>query len=213
MRERVRLYHCNNARSLRPLWLMEELGIDYDLQILPFPPRVLDKSFLEINPLGTVPFFVDGETKMTESAAICHYLCARYGPTRLALEPAEKEYGAFLNWLYFSDATLTFPQTLVLRYGSLEPEERRQPKVAEDYARWFAGRLRAVETALETREELVAGRFTIADVCVGYGVYLASRLPPLEPLITPRANAYLQRLTSRPAFQRAIARQTGPSIL
>ncbi len=54
-------------------------------------------------------------------------------------------FGAFLNWMYFSDATLTFPQTLVLRYSQLEPEERRNPQVAGDYAKWFLVRLRAVE--------------------------------------------------------------------
>ena len=120
------LYHCVNARSLRPLWTLEEMGLDYELRRLPFPPRLREKSYLEVNPLGTIPFFVDGETKMSESAAICEYLTLRHAPTPLALTPDEPEFGAFLNWLHFSDATLTFPQTLVFRYSALEPEDRRQ---------------------------------------------------------------------------------------
>ena len=66
--------------------------------------------------------------------------------------------------MYFSDATLTFPQTLVLRYSQLEPEERRNPQVATDYAKWFLGRLRAVEAATANSETLCAGRFTAADI-------------------------------------------------
>ena len=68
----LKLYHCKNARSLRPLWMMEELGLDYDLTVLPFPPRVLQKDYLAINPLGTIPYFEDGNIRMTESSAITH---------------------------------------------------------------------------------------------------------------------------------------------
>ncbi len=115
----ITLYHCVGARSFRPLWMLEELGLPYELKMLPFPPRVLAKEYLAINPLGTIPFMIDGETRMTESAAICHYLGTRYGPTQLVVGVEEPAYGAFLNWLSFGEATLTFPQTLVLRYGRL----------------------------------------------------------------------------------------------
>src|ERR1043166_3260613 len=143
----ITLYHCDGARSFRPLWMLEEMGLPYELKMLPFPPRVFAKEYLAINPLGTIPFMVDGETKMTESSGICYYLGTKYGPTPLVVGQDDPAYGAFLNWMYFSDATLTFPQTLVLRYSQLEPEERRNPQVAGDYAKWFLGRLRAVEAA------------------------------------------------------------------
>ena len=81
------LYHCRNARSFRPLWAMEELGMEYDLVVLPFPPRVHYKPYLEINPLGTIPFFDDGKAKMSESTGICHYLAETQGPTELAVRP------------------------------------------------------------------------------------------------------------------------------
>ena len=110
----ITLYHCHAARSFRPLWMLEEMGLPYELKMLPFPPRVFAKEYLAINPLGTIPFMIDGETKMTESSGICHYLGTRHGPTPLIVGVDEPAYGAFLNWMYFSDATLTFPQTLVL---------------------------------------------------------------------------------------------------
>ena len=140
-RRMITLYHCHAARSFRPVWMLEEMGLAYELKMLPFPPRVFAKEYLAINPLGTIPFMIDGETKMTESSGICHYLGTRHGPTPLMVGVDEPAYGAFLNWMYFSDATLTFPQTLVLRYAQLEPEERRNPQVAGDYAKWFLGRL------------------------------------------------------------------------
>ena len=146
----ITLYHCHGARSFRPLWMLEEMGLPYELKMLPFPPRVFAKDYLALNPLGTIPLMIDGETRMTESSGICHYLGTRYGPTPLIVGLDEPAYGAFLNWMYFSDATLTFPQTLVLRYSQLEPEERRNPQVATDYAKWFLGRLRAVEAATPT---------------------------------------------------------------
>lgn len=201
------LYHCEHARSLRPLWCLEEMQLEYELINLPFPPRVFAKEYKEVNPLGTIPFLIDGETRMTESSGICHYLTQRYGPTDLALPVDHAEYGAFLNWLYFSDATLTFPQTLVLRYTELEPEDRRLPQAAEDYGAWFAGRLRHVETALETREHLVADRFTIADIAIAYALHLADRLPPIRDRLGPNARAYLERLRQRPAFLSALEKQ------
>jgi glutathione S-transferase len=110
------LYHCAAARSFRPLWTLEELGLPYDLKMLPFPPRLLAKEYLGLNPLGTIPLLLDGGTRMTESAAISQYLATRYGPTPLAVGVNEPDFGAYLNWLHFGEATLTFPQTLVLRY-------------------------------------------------------------------------------------------------
>ena len=144
--------------------------------MLPFPPRVLAKDYMALNPLGTIPLLVDGDTRMTESAAIAQYIVTRYGPTPLNVRVDEPAYGSFLNWLHFGEATLTFPQTLVLRYTHLEPEERRQPQVAADYAKWFLSRLRAIESVVGNNETICAGRFTAADISVGYAWLLASRL-------------------------------------
>jgi glutathione S-transferase len=139
---------------------------------------------------------------MTESSGICHYLGTKYGPTPLMVSPDEPAYGAFLNWMYFSDATLTFPQTLVLRYSELEPEERRSQQVASDYARWFLGRLRAVEAVTAEAETLCAGRFTAADIVIGYALRLAVRIG-LAKEFGPNVAAYWTRLQQRDGYQRA----------
>ncbi len=200
------LYHCVSARSFRPLWMLEELDLPYTLKMLPFPPRALARSFLQENPLGTVPLMVDGDTRMTESAAICEYLAGRHSPHALGVAVDEPEYGAYLNWLHMSDATLTFPQTLVLRYTHFEPAARKQPQVAEDYSRWFVARLRAVDAVVQQHDYVCAERFTAADIAVGYALMLASHLG-LDAQFTPAVAAYWARLQQRMAFQHALATQ------
>jgi glutathione S-transferase len=202
----ITLYHCVSARSFRPLWMLEELGMPYELRMLPFPPRVLARTYLDLNPLGTVPLMINGGTRMTESAAICQYLCALRAPTSLQVDPTEADYGAYLNHLHFGEATLTFPQTLVLRYARFEPEHRRQPIVAEDYGKWFLARLRTLEPILAQQEHLCAGRLTAADVSVGYALLLAQHLG-LETRFTPAVTAYWERLQRREGYRRALQAQ------
>lgn len=202
----IELYHCHDARSFRALWALEEMGLPYRLHTMPFPPRILQPDYLAQNPLGTIPLLVDGETRMTESAAIPQYLATRYGPSPLAVEVSEPDYGLWLDWLHRSEATLTFPQTIVLRYTQLEPEERRLKQAADDYAQWFLSRLRHVTRALADREWLCAGRFTMADICVGYALLLARDLK-LDHKFSPEVAAYWERLSTRPSFLAAKAAQ------
>ena len=125
----------------------------------------------------------------------------KYGPTELAVGKEEADYGNYLNWLHRSDATLTFPQTLVLRYTRLEPEEKRNPQVASDYRRWFLHRMRSVERALEDRQYLCADRFTIADICIVYCVVLANSLD-IDEVFTPNVKRYWDLVTARPAYKK-----------
>ncbi|SFR68205.1 glutathione S-transferase [Marinobacter daqiaonensis] len=209
----IKLYHCMSARSFRALWALEELALDYDLHMLPFPPRMFKKDYLGINPLGTIPAFFDGDIFMTESSAIAQYLAERYGQGQLNVPVDDPRYGAYLNWLHFGEATLTFPQTLVLRYTRLEPEERRVPQVAEDYKKWFLGRLRAVEASLGTTAPWILGdTFTAADISVAYALMLAENLN-LEGEFGPNTRAYWERIQQRDAFKRALENQEEAATL
>lgn len=190
--------------------MLEEIGVPYELKMLPFPPRVLARSFLDINPLGTVPALFDGNVSMTESAAICQFLAARYSKGHLDVGVDETDFGAYLNYLHFGEATLTFPQTMVLRYGRFETPERRQPQVADDYAKWFLARLRTLEPLL-ARQAFLCSRFTAADISVGYALLLAQHLGLLERF-TPSVMAYWQRLQARGGFQRALAVQEQAAV-
>lgn len=199
------LYHGFDTRSFRPLWALEALAVPYELVMLPFPPRVRSRDYMAVNPLGTVPTFIDGALRITESAAICQYLAQCHGQGGLAVAPDESDYGAYLNWLHFGEATLTFPQTLVLRYRRFEPEARRLPQAADDYARWFLARTRAIGPVLD-QGYVCAGRFTAADIVIGYAFLLANRIGLGEELPDP-AKAYWARLQQEPSYARAQAAQ------
>ena len=203
----MKLWHCVGARSLRAVWALEEMEIDYDVHVMPFPPRIFEKEYLETNPLGTIPYLIDGEQRMTESSGICLYLVEKYQQYDFGLKPDHPEYADYLNWLFHSDATLTFPQTIAMRYFHLEPTPEKQP-VAIDYAKWFFARLRLLDAHLENRDYLCDNRFTIADIAVGYAIYLAKQMKLTEQVdrqFTPQVEAWYQRLTERPGFQRADA--------
>ena len=207
----MKLWHCKDARSFRVLWALEELGLPYELVLLPFPPRWLEPSFLEVNPLGTIPFFTDGPeeggVKMTESAGICQYLAEKAG--RLRIAPEDPRYSDYLNFLHQSDATLTFPQTLVLRYSLLEKPENRNPKVASDYRRWFIARtLWAEQHLADGRPWLMGEEFTVADIAVAYAFLLAGTLGHLGE-VGPHVQAFWERAQAREGFQRAKAAQRG----
>ena len=222
MSPRFTLWHSRNTRSLRILWTFKELalqrGRDYTLHALKFPPRQHHAEFLERNPLGTVPWFEHQEAaddapraSMSESCAVPLYVAELLG-SPLALRVQDSDFGGFLNWLHHADATLTFPQSVVMRYGVFEPE-RNLGVVADDYARWFHARLRLLNNALEDgREFLVGGRFTLADICVTYTLFNASADGlgggglvangglPLSARFKPPVADYLARMTSRPAW-------------
>jgi glutathione S-transferase len=124
----------------------------------------------------------------------------------LNVEVNEPDFGAYLNWLHFGEATLTFPQTIVLRYSRFEPAERRLPQVVADYTRWFLSRLRGIDSVLQHHDFLCAQRFTAADVSVGYALMLATYLG-LEERFSAAIRDYWYRLQSREGFQRALAAQ------
>lgn len=198
------LFHSGDTRSFRVLWTLEALELKYELVLLAFPPRFCHPTYRELNPLGTVPTFFDGAVKMTESAAIVQFLADRYG--KLGVRPEEPEYGTYLDALHFGEATLTFAQTLLLRYGAFEPEPRRVPQVVEDYGRWFLSRLEHAPQPEGDQPYIVGDRFTVADISIGYALKLSDHIGLLADA-SPSIQAYWQRLSARECFARTIAAQ------
>lgn len=199
------LYTCARSRGLRATWAAQEAGVAIDLRVLPFPPRYLAPEFMALNPLGTVPLLVDGDAQLTESCAIAHYLATREGYTALAIAPGEPDYAAYLDYTYHADATITFPQTVYMRFAIFE-KDKGFAEAGVAYAKWFHKRLVKVEQRLHGREFLCADRFTVADICVGYALILAESVG-LDDGVPDSLKAYRARLTSREAYQRALARE------
>ncbi|WP_432200290.1 glutathione S-transferase family protein [Erythrobacter sp. W53] len=199
------LYTCARSRGTRCTWAAQEAGVDLTLKMLPFPPRVKAPEYLEENSLGTIPMLVHGEDKMTESCAIAVYLAGLAGPTELLIAPGEPDYAAFLDFTYHADATITFPQTVFMRFAMFE-KQRGLEEAGHAYARWFSKRLVKLEERLETREFLCADRFTVADICCGFALTLAQAVG-LDDHVPDALKAYRKRLTSRPGYQAAIAQE------
>jgi glutathione S-transferase len=183
--------------------MLEELGLPYELKMHDFPPRLREKDYLQVNHLGTVPALTDGKVFMTESAAMCQYLAAIYSEGNLEVSASESGFADYINYLHFGEATLTFPQTLILRYKYFEVEERRNIQVADDYAKWFLSRLKSLEGKLSGKEFISADRFTAADISIGYALMLASHLG-LSEKFKPEVSRYWKNLESREAYQRAL---------
>jgi len=199
------LYTCARSRGLRATWAAEEAGVEIDLKILPFPPRYLAPEYLAINPLGTVPMLVDGDSRMTESCAIAHYLASKDGATDLVIAPGEADYAEYCDFTYHADATITFPQTVYMRFVLFE-KDKGLGDAGHAYAKWYWKRLVKVEQRLAGREYLCGNRFTIADICVGYALILSQSVG-LDEGVPDSLKAYRERLTARPGYQRALARE------
>ena len=197
------LYHALNARSLRVLWTLGELGASVEVKTLPFPPRDKQPDYLSVNPAGTIPAFVDGDRVMTESLAICEYLAAKHG-SPLLVAPGEPERVPFLEWLWYGESTLMTPLSRLGRVASLPVKGEAIDVVLADARDSLVVRLKTLEQRLEGRDFLVAGRLTLADISVGYPLHLLSAFRVDVPL-GARTTAYRERLRSRPAFAKAIA--------
>ena len=197
----IKIYSCNDSRGVRPMWTAEEMGLSYETEMMPFPPRFLHKEYMDVIILGTIPYLIDGEVEMTESVAMCQYLVKKYGPTALKVNSDEADYHHYLNWLAHSDATLTFPQTVVLRYKLQEPGVA--DAAVEGYSRWFVSRCKLLETTLEDKEYLCSNRFTIADICVSYAFVVAKSLG-IEQAFKPNITRYTNMLFERDAFKRSV---------
>src|SRR3546814_16125419 len=124
------LSHCPDSRSLRCLSAVEAAGIDVDLTLLKFPPRAFEPDYRAVNPLMTIPGWVEDGRLMTESAAICERIAEG---TPLEVRRDEGDYWAWRNWLTRSDATPTFPLATIIRHHPASPEARPLGQAAEAY--------------------------------------------------------------------------------
>jgi glutathione S-transferase len=196
----IKLYHAPRTRSIRVLWLLEELGIPFELETQEYRPPAT--PFAQKTPFGKFPSLEDGDTVMFESGAIVEYLLECYGEGRLGPRAGEPRRGEFLQWVHFAEATLMPPLIEILRHTVLKPEAERIPAVVDDAKTRAAVTLAVVERALADRDYLLGADFSAADIMMTYGVQWADMLGLLAD--SPNLRGYLQRLTSRPALRKAM---------
>lgn len=195
----IKLHHAPFSRSVRVVWLLEELELPYQLEVV--PPIATTTPFSQPTATGKIPTLEDGPVVMFESIAIMEYLLDRHGRGRLAPDRASPEWGPFLQWLHYAESTAFPPLGYIARHTFALPEAERNAGSAREN-RLLAERILALpERVLADSEYLVGGQFGAADIAFGYTVGTARLLGLLDAL--PHLTAYLGRLSQRPAFQRA----------
>ena len=196
----MKLYYAPQTRATRPRWMLEEIGAPYELVRLQLSKgEHKQPEHLKIHPHGAVPAFSDDEVTMFESAAICAYLADKFPDKRLAPPVGSPQRGPYYQWLVYSMATMEPPVLKVFLNTRMLAEEKRSPAVAEEWK----DVARVVQQAVEGKAFLLGEQFTAADVMVGSILGWSGFMGLLEGF--PGLQAYVGRLTSRPAFKRANA--------
>lgn len=205
----ITIYHLETSRSERIVWLMEELGLEYQLEVYPREATAAAPQPLKaIHPLGKAPVIRDGAAVLAESGAIVDYIVHRHGGGRLAERPGAPSYARYLYWLHFAEGSLMSLLLIALVLSRL-PEASASPVTARIRERMM--RLLAfVDSELGSGPWFAGADFSAADVMMVFPFTTMRRF--LDYDLAPYTNirSYLRRIESRPAYQRAM-RLAGPT--
>ena len=198
------LYHCPTTRSVRILWLLEEMGLSYRLENHP-PEYFSSQEYLKVNPLGQMPALTDSDETIIETTAIMEYLLSRYGPSLLSVESQHEEYANYLKWLHVAEAGMCHYLSILLGHrivgegGSYRVTSEFDDLCEKKVSKYIA----MLAQQLEEREYVLKQGFSAADIALGYSLYLTHTILKLRlPAIV---SEYYERLQARPAWQKAIA--------
>ena len=195
----ITLYHVPGSRSMRSLWLLKELYLEFDLVEMPFDlSRLRAPEYLAVHPLGRVPALIDGDTTLFESGAICQYLCERYDEGSLGRPPAHSERNEWLQWVHFAE-TLAVHGAALLQQQVFVPADERSAIIQTLESKRLGKGFEVLDNHLADREHLLSSGFSAADIGVGYSIYLGNGFVSLEPY--PNVKEYLDNLKQRPAFK------------
>lgn len=213
------VHHLNNSRSQRVLWLLEELGLPYEIVHYQRDPQTMlaPASLRAVHPLGKSPVVTtdDGLT-LAESGAIIETVIERYGNGRLAPAPGTPEALRYRYWMHFAEGTAMSPLLLKLVFDKIE--RSKMPFFVKPVAKMISGRAKAaiimpnieshlnfMEAELGKSEWFAGNEFTGADIQMSFPVEASQARGGLNAT-RPRLMAYLERIYARPAYQRALER-------
>jgi glutathione S-transferase len=199
----IKLYFAPRTRSVRILWLLEELELPYELERVDFQPPAKN-FFAQRTPLGKLPTIEDDDVIMCESGAIVEYILERYGGGRLAPPAGSRERAEFLQWFHFAESTAFPPLGIVVWLTMYRDDAERQATLVQDARARAAMGLDFLERQLGQETYLVGDVFSAADIMMGFTLVAARVLGVLDDRY-PALNSYLARLEARPAYQRAVA--------
>ena len=200
----MKIYHAPNTRSVRIVWLFEELGLPYELGLLKLgDPAMRSPEYRRVHPMGRVPALQDGDVTIHESGAIVQYVLARHGKGRLVPDVASPDFPAYLQWLHYAEGMVMPQVNVIVVETRFLPPEKRSPENLARATRLLERALEPVDAAL-AGHEYVAGDFSGADIMLGHACVIAARLGA-DISGKPNVAAYVERLTARPALKKAFA--------
>jgi len=200
----IKIYHVPRTRSLRPIWLCEELGLSYEVIPVDFSPEFrASAEWRKINPVGKVPALSDGDLTMMESGAMVQYLLDRYASGRLQPECGTTEHAIYLQWSWFAESTFARPLGEMVNHTRQFPGSKSIQAVLDEMADRATLCLQAVTAETQDKDYICGSEFNAADIMMGYSISLAEYFIPdrVPAALLP----YWRRLKERPAYQRTIA--------
>ncbi len=198
---RIKLYFAPRTRAVRILWLLEELKLSYELEKHEFIPTG-SKFFVQKTPHQKFPTIEDGPVVMSESGAIVEYLLEKYGKGRLAPPPGTPARARYLQWLHFSESTAFTPIGVLAWLTVYRSDAADHPDLIADGRSRAASAMAVVEKELSANDYLGGNEFTAADIMMGFTLVAAQMLGAIDQSY-PNIAAYIERLSARPAFQKA----------
>ena len=194
------VYHLPRARSMRVLWLLEELGMPYQVESLEFiPGKFGGDDYTNIHPLNKVPAIKDGDIIMYESVAIMQYIMDKYADGKLRPDISNPEYATYLQFLHYGESTLAPVIATLMYQRHFFPQDQRCPQIEKWAEKELAKVFRLLEDQLGDHDYILTSGFSAADISVGYCLLLA-RLAKAHAQITDRLEDYWEALTDRDAW-------------
>ena len=221
----ITVHHLNHSRSQRILWMLEELGLDYEIKPYERDPKTMlaPPELRAVHPLGKSPVITDGGLVIAESGAIIEYLVDRYGSGRLAPPPATPQRLRYTYWLHYAEGSAMSPLLLKLVFDKIE--RAPMPFFAKPIARAISGKAKSsfidpqirqhldyMESELGKSEWFAGEEFSGADIQLSFVLEAAAARGGLDAR-RPRLSAFLKRIHDRPAYWRALERGGKYSLL
>ena len=200
----IKLFHAKGSRSVRIIWLFEELGMDYQLDTVERGKP--NKAFGEASIFAKIPAIQDGDITLTESVAIIQYILQKYGGGGLQPSVDSDDYAMYLQWLNFGESTLIQPIVEILVNTMFRSEENRHQYSIDSGIQSFKKIAQSLDPVLSQQNYLLGSQFSAADIVNGYTLRLANRLQLLDDSEgIENVCGYFRRLEAREAYQKAIS--------
>lgn len=206
----IRLHHSPQTRSARVLWLLHELGVEFELRSYPFDASLQSADYLRLSPLGRVPALeIDGQA-IFESGAMMELLCETFPDAGLGRSPGHAERAEWLQFIHFAETVSIHAAALTQQHIMLREDWMRSPTIMKLEARRLAKCLAMLDAHLADRSYLLEGGFSAADIGVGQAVWMGRVFVPLNDFAA--LAPWMDRLSARPGFQASLPKPDDPLL-